>query len=111
MYEPSRSYLDCHLAGFTHWDGVDAFKELEVGSPLSLVPEPDNPFDQKSVAVYYGDLKLGYIPSKYNGRLSPLLIFGPEDLFEVFVNHISEDHHPEGQIGIIVKIKDSRKSN
>jgi hypothetical protein len=108
MYEQSRSYVVCHLAGFAHWDGVEAFNELKVGLPLSLQVEPENPYDPQAVAVYFNERKIGYIPSKHNSQLSPFLLFGHVDLFEAFINRVSPESHPEGQIGIVVKIVDER---
>ena len=108
MHELSRTLFDCHLAGFAYWDGVEAFDELKVGTPLTLVVEPDNSFDPHAVAVYYKDHKIGYIPSTRSSWLAPYLQYGHTDLFEVFVNRISVEKSPEGQIGIVVKIQDAR---
>jgi len=108
MQELSRTLIDCHLAGFTHWDGVEVFGELEVGTPLTLAAEPDNPFDPHAVAVLYKTHKIGYLPSKHSALIAIFLQLGHAGLFEAFVNRVSKDKHPEGQIGIVIKIKDAR---
>jgi len=108
MYERGRVYLSCHLAGFAHWDGIEAFNELAVGVRLSLRAEPDNPYDPEAVAMYYADRKIGYLPRKHAGRFFQLLYYGHVNLFEAFVNRISPDNYPEGQIGIVVKVRDAR---
>ncbi|MBO4565570.1 MAG: HIRAN domain-containing protein [Bacteroidaceae bacterium] len=40
---------------------LDALKE---GMKVSLIPEPDNPYDPNAIAIYNGKDLLGYIPAK-----------------------------------------------
>ncbi|MDR2833699.1 MAG: HIRAN domain-containing protein [Streptococcaceae bacterium] len=109
MFTPSRHFMDFHLAGFTFWDGLDVLEELKHGTILHLVAEPDNPNDHNAVAIYYQEAKIGYVPRNKNERLAQFLFFGYGDIFETRINRLSLDHHPEGQIGVIIKIKDNRK--
>ena len=68
LIEPIHSLLDRHvfvtwLAGFEHYaDGQD--ESFNPGSPLALVPEPDNPHDPAAVGVWNGDrtLMAGHLP-------------------------------------------------
>ena len=73
MYERSRNLLDCHIAGFTYYEGLDVIGELKLGTPVTLKSEPDNPYDPGAVAIYYGETKLGYIPKYKNSYVSNLL--------------------------------------
>jgi hypothetical protein len=100
-----------HIAGFTYHDGVDVFGELKIGAELDFVVEPDNKYDTYAVAIYYKDHKLGYVPRGTNKYISKFLNFGHTDLFEVKINRISPEEHPEHQIGVVVKIKDNRKNS
>ena len=76
-----------------------------IGTQLQLVREEDNKFDPYAIAVFYQDMKLGYIPRGENHDLSKFLEMGYEDLFEVRVNKLDLDEHPESQVGIIVYLK------
>ncbi|MCL2882470.1 MAG: HIRAN domain-containing protein [Coriobacteriia bacterium] len=108
MYTPSRNIVSCHLSGFAYYEGMEVFKELEVGTPLELAAEPDNPYDSASVRVGYQGKKIGYIPQAHNDIISQLLVFGHGDIVEAQVNRITPDAAPERQIGIVVRVKDAR---
>ena len=54
------------IAGFTYYDGCIAFNKLKIGKKLLLKTEPRNKYDDHAVAIYYKDLKLGFIPREYN---------------------------------------------
>ena len=43
MFEKSRNLLDCHIAGFTYYDGVEVIEKLTLGTVVTLKPEPENP--------------------------------------------------------------------
>jgi hypothetical protein len=107
--ENRRHFLHCDIAGFTYWDGCMALEELKIGKTLQLVREKENQFDPYAVALYYQDMKLGYIPRGNNHELSLFLDMGYEDLFEVRINKLDLDEHPESQVGIIVYLL--RKGN
>jgi hypothetical protein len=97
-----------HIAGFTYHDGVDVFGELKIGTELNMIVEPDNKYDAYAVAIYFKEHKLGYIPRGNNKYISKFLNFGHTDLFEMKVNRISPEEHPEHQIGVVVKIKNKK---
>lgn len=40
----------------------ETLKNLERYDDLSLIAEPENPYDDNAIAIYYDDIKLGYIP-------------------------------------------------
>lgn len=97
--------LNCDIAGFTYWDGAIAFEHLKIGTLLRLEFEPDNDYDPNAIALYYEDNKLGYLPRANNGEISKFLRMGYLDIFEVRVNRIDSQEHPEHQVGIIVYVK------
>lgn len=101
-------FANFHIAGFTYYDGVDVFDELRVGTILQAVPEPDNPHDELAVALYYKDTKLGYIPRSCNQYISKLLNHGYTRLFDFKVNRVNPLSEPEGQVGVVVKIKKNK---
>jgi HIRAN domain-containing protein len=40
-------------------------RDLQVGTPLELVPEPGNPYSKHAVSVIYQGHHLGYIPERH----------------------------------------------
>ena len=46
---------------------------LEAGVKLALVREPTNKFDKNAVAVWCGDVHIGYVPKTQNGVLSKFI--------------------------------------
>lgn len=104
-----RVHLDnFHIAGFGYWDGCEAFENLKIGTKLELVREEDNAFDPYAVAVYYGDLKLGFIPRGKNHDISKYLDMGLGDIYEVRITRITPDVHPEEQVEVIIYIKNQK---
>ena len=108
MYERSRNLLDCHIAGFTYYDGLDVINELKQGVQVTLKSEPDNPYDPEAVSIYYGEIKLGYVPQAKNSFVSSLLYFGHDNIVEARVIKHDPEAHTEHQFRIVVKIKDNR---
>jgi hypothetical protein len=108
MYTPSQSIVTCHIAGFSHWGGLDAIKELGLGTVISMKGEPDNPHDPCAVALYHGSTKLGYIPQNENEQISNLIFFGHADILEAKIAQIDPTAHPEQQLRVTIRIKDVR---
>jgi hypothetical protein len=108
MYEPSRNFLTFNVAGFKHHDGALVLKDMQVGDRVSLVGEPDNPYDSEAVAIYFNGTKLGYVPSECNGMLSLMLYYGHFGVFEGIVQAVRPDANPWEQVRIGVYVKDVR---
>jgi hypothetical protein len=102
-----RHFSNFYIAGFTYWDGCMAYEHLKVGTLLRLVREEDNRYDCTAVAIYYEDKKLGYIPSTENATIAKFLDLGYGDIFEVRVQRIVPDAHPEKQIGVVVFLREA----
>jgi hypothetical protein len=109
MYERSRHLMDCHIAGFTYYDGLDVIKELEPGTPVDLRSEPENPYDTNAVSIYYKETKLGYVPRNKNAYICDLLYFGHGSIVTAKISHHDPYAGSEHQFRIAVKIKDKRK--
>ena len=54
------------LAGFRYHEARELWDQLQVGAPLSLVREPDNPHDARAVRVEWNGHLLGYVPRTEN---------------------------------------------
>lgn len=98
-----------NIAGFTYWEGCVAIQELKIGSRLRLVREVDNKFDPYAVALYFEEHKLGCIPQDENQFISQFLDLGYTDMFDVRVQRLSPDTHPEKQVGVVVFIKEANE--
>ncbi len=61
------------LAGFQYYKGAVLWQQLREGQILRLVREKLNSFDERAVAVYWHDQKLGYLPRDENATVSQLL--------------------------------------
>jgi hypothetical protein len=48
------------VAGVQFYEGKNL--PLELGTVLTLVPEPSNPYDEHAIKVMVGDIQLGHIP-------------------------------------------------
>ena len=107
--EQRKHFLHCNIAGFTYWDGCIAFEELKMGTILELVREEHNSHDPNAVAIYYKDMKLGFIPKRHNELLSQFIEMGHDAVFEVRVCQIDEEAHPELQVYVNVYIKRKNK--
>lgn len=110
-YEPSRSLIDFHIAGFGYHEGLDVIEHLNIGTKVDLRFEPDNPHDPEAVAIYYEDTKIGYVPSEKNSDIFRFLYFGHDDLFEAFINMTDLQAHPERQLRVVVRIRDAREES
>jgi hypothetical protein len=58
------------LAGFQFYQGKALWDELKPGDELTLVREPDNPYDENAVRVEWRGTKLGYIPRRENADVA-----------------------------------------
>lgn len=61
------------LAGFRHYEAPSLWGEVKPGDELTLVREPDNPYDRNAVRVEWRSFKLGYVPRSQNETVSRLL--------------------------------------
>lgn len=100
----NRFYASFYITGYTYWDGLEVMDSLVLGTKLTLEVEPSNPYDANAVKILLGDVMLGYIPRDENESISKFLQLGYTDLFQVMINRVCKDAHPEKQISVVVKI-------
>lgn len=78
-----RYFLDeFHIAGFQFYDGIDLIDSIGVREHFNLKIEPTNQYDSFAVEVLRGDIKIGYIPRRYNRHIFRLLEQGATVLAE-----------------------------
>ena len=97
MYEPSRVLLSFYIAGFQYADGALVLGDLKAGDKLTLCAERDNPHDPEAVAIYYG-----------NTKLSLMMYYGHEDVFEARVQQVAPERSPWHQVRVGLYVVDAR---
>jgi hypothetical protein len=98
---PKNKIYSAYVKGYKHYDGHKIIHNLQVGSSLQMVPEPNNPFDDCAIAIYSGAYKLGYFPKEDNVVLSSL-IASKHGSFEVIVDEVNRDGVYWEKIGFVV---------
>lgn len=106
----NRHFGNFEIAGFTYWEGCRAFGQMRIGTALRLVREDDNKFDPYAVAIYFKNFKLGFIPRSKNEAISQLLDLGYANIFDVRVQRLLPDQHPEKQVNVVVFLKEATEA-
>ena len=86
-----------------------AISELKIGVSLRLVRESENRFDPNAVAIYLDDYKLGFVPRDENELIAKFLDLGYSKIFDLRVQRIALDAHPEKQVGVVLFINEANK--
>lgn len=92
-----------NIAGFTYYDGIDCFEQLQIGTNLKLVLETDNKYDPRAVAIYFNEFKLGFVPRADNRIIYKLLSVGL-DCISTKIQMIDASEDPEGQIRVVMHL-------
>ena len=61
------------VAGFQYHEGAKLWRRLRYSDALALRREARNPHDERAVAVYWHDRKLGYVPRRENAAIAQML--------------------------------------
>ena len=80
------------LAGFQHYAGAAFFPLMNVGDPLVLKREPNNPFDAKAVRVEWRGSQIGYAPRADNVDLARIMDRGTP--VEARILHLQKARDP-----------------
>ena len=80
------------LAGFQFYRGKVLWSEMKVGDLLTLVREPDNPYDAKAVRVEWRGEKLGYVPRADNADLARHMDRGTP--VEARISRLTDEKNP-----------------
>lgn len=98
-----------NIAGFTYYDGAEAFAELKMGQELDLSLDPENKFDNRAVLISYKDWKLGYIPRSDNRIFYKLLKTGVNNIV-LRIQRLDAQDHPESQVQVVAHLEGSSPS-
>ena len=87
--------LKTNVAGCNHVpDIIDRLQELTPGQKLTLLREPENPYDKRAILVMNGDRKLGYLPRRLNGIFCRLMDAG-KYLYATADEFVTEKEDPD----------------
>jgi hypothetical protein len=79
---------------------INAINELEIGDELILKPEPENEFDSNAIAIYSGEVHLGYVPKKFSAELAAALEITD---YECIVEVINPKEKPWKSCAVVVR--------
>ncbi|GAB3025893.1 HIRAN domain-containing protein [Niabella terrae] len=92
------------IAGFTYYDGPQAFNNLRIGTQLQLSYDRKNEYDPRAIMISFKNYKLGYVPRTENRILFKLISVGLGRHLESRIQRVSVDSHPEHQIQVVVHL-------
>lgn len=93
-----------HVAGFAYHEGAYVFEELKIGSIIDLKRESNNHHDENAIEMRFNSKKIGYVPKEHNAEMAAIMKAG-HDIFEVVVQQLKPQTHPERQVKVAVFIK------
>lgn len=65
--------LEMFVAGWQYHEGDRDWRKLLPDTPLTLRREPDNPYDDRAIAIYGKGVKLGYVPRADNTVIAGMM--------------------------------------
>ncbi|MDN3657841.1 HIRAN domain-containing protein [Ferruginibacter paludis] len=93
--------MQCFVAGFRHYEGMQLLDSMKEGDLLELVREPENEYDDCAIALHLQSKKIGFIPSSLNEMLSYLLDSDALSLFAI-ITHLEKSSQPWENVAIAV---------
>ncbi|MCB0698045.1 MAG: HIRAN domain-containing protein [Chitinophagaceae bacterium] len=93
--------LQCFVAGFRHYDGMQLLDRMNEGDLLELVREPGNTYDSCAIALHWQGRKIGFVPASVNEMLSYLLDADALSLFAV-ITHLEKQSQPWENVAVAV---------
>ena len=71
--EKTTALLKCYIAGYAYYQGERVINQLKPDLKLDLKREPENPYDNKAIAIYFENHKLGFIPRVNNKVIANIM--------------------------------------
>ena len=90
--------LKTQVAVFQYYRGDSIWQSLKTGQELKLKREPQNPYDEKAIEIYWKTKKLGYIPEVDNEGIANLMDQGKD--IRAFILNKNESDDPWERIGV-----------
>lgn len=97
------SVLNTEVAG-TYYHHPEKFaQDIVPDSIITLKREPKNQYDSLAVALYFGDLKIGYLPKAKNEVIAKLMDAGKNFSAKVKEKNIHSDYNLQLDIEVFMK--------
>jgi len=93
--------LQCFVAGFRHYKGMELLNEMEVNDFVELRREPDNEYDSFAIALYWQQEKIGFLPADYNEVIARLIDAQALPLLAV-ITHLNREVKPWENVVVAV---------
>ena len=97
-----------YIANYQFHQGEKHEHLFEPGTVFSLRHEPENPFDENTVAVYYREAKIGFVPQHTNLPIAQLLRKGKP--VKAKVAKIEPEQEPWARVHIQLVVGDDDTS-
>lgn len=102
--------LQCFVAGFRHYKGMELLSEMEVNDFIELRREPENEYDEFAIALYWQQEKIGFIPANYNETIARLLDAEALPLLAT-ITHLNKEVKPWENVEIAVYFLQEESKN
>ncbi|HVY73619.1 MAG TPA: HIRAN domain-containing protein [Puia sp.] len=93
--------LQCFVAGFRHYEGMQLLDQMKEDDLLELVREPANEHDVFAIALHWQGKKIGFLPAAVNETLSHLLDADALPLFAA-ITHLEKKSKPWETVAVAV---------
>lgn len=93
--------LQCFVAGFRHYEGMQLLGKMKSGDLLELVREPENAYDPCAIALHWQGRKIGFVPAETNEMLSYMIDADALSLFAV-ITHLEQNAKPWENVAIAI---------
>lgn len=111
LYKKRKIYLlQCFVAGFRFYKGMELLNEMEVNDFIELRREPENQHDDFAIALYWQQEKIGFIPAEYNAIIARLLDASALPLLAT-ITHLNREVKPwENVVVAVYFLQEERES-
>lgn len=69
----STKLITTNIAGLQYYHGIENLSNFKINDKVQLIREPENIHDKYAIAVYWNNLKIGFIPRNNNKVLANLM--------------------------------------
>jgi len=102
--------LQCFVAGFRHYKGMELLNEMEENDFIELRREHDNQYDESAIALYWQQEKIGFVPANDNSTIARLLDADALPLLAT-ITHLNRKVKPWENVAIAIYFLQEEKKS
>lgn len=91
------------VTGFQYYKGHEIWRRLKTGDALRLIREPENPYDNNAVEIFWHGLKLGYLPRHENTTITQML--DRRLPLKARISELRETENPWGRVKVTISLQ------